>query len=93
MNHKPKKKPSYETPLIMPLTDLSEGSGQVTPNCTFGSGAASRCQNGSSADARCLTGNYAGSVCSQGNSFVPKPANCTSGTGATKKCSIGLSVT
>ena len=93
MTDKSKKKPDYETPLIMPLTDLSEGSGQTGPNCTFGSGASSRCENGSSADSRCLAGNYAGTVCSMGNSFVSKPANCTMGSGATKKCSIGMGVT
>ncbi|MFC1494713.1 hypothetical protein ACFL6W_05485 [Thermodesulfobacteriota bacterium] len=93
MSDKSKKKPPYSTPMIMPLADLSEGSGQVEPNCTFGSSAAARCQNGSSADSRCLSGNYAGAVCSMGNNFVPLPANCKLGNGATKKCSIGLGFT
>ncbi len=89
MNDKSKKKPVYETPVIMPLAGLSEGSGQVVPNCGLGSGASSRCQNGSSASARCIAGNYAVNTCSIGSGVTSPSLNCRDGGLASSRCTLG----
>lgn len=89
MNDKLKKKPVYETPLLMPLADLSEGAGA---NCSTGSGASPRCRNGSSATGHCTTGNTPGSNCYVGNSYSVPAVPCRIGFFPTGSCSWGFGV-
>lgn len=59
-----KKKPKYETPVVLSLGEISAGLGQ---GCTSGSSARGQCGNGNGAIAICRLGADAGAACRIGN--------------------------
>ena len=79
-----KYKKRYETPVIVPLGELSmsrgaqcsTGSVAVTGSCATGHKAAPACNSGGTADASCVSGDNPGQ-------------SCVSGPAAGKNCNAG----
>ena len=67
-----REKPKYESPTLVPLGEMAEGSGA----CTAGSGDTDTCTAGGLAATACTAGGAA-SACSDGIGT----SACTSGTG------------
>jgi hypothetical protein len=77
-------KPTYQTPVVMPLGELAKGEGQ---SCHSG-GSASNCSVGGNASNNCNTGSTAGNRCA----FGQTPGSCRLGLGAALGCRIGFGV-
>ena len=69
---KKNKKPSYETPVILPLGELAKGQGAV---CRVGSVPTGQCADGGGVppSVPCTTGGRAGGSCSNGPNFPGAP--------------------
>lgn len=81
MSKNTSSKPIYETPVAIPLGDLSKVTGvsaachsgaQAQGSCHYGTSAGASCHTGGAAShASCHSGNYPGSTCNTGTSPQP----------------------
>jgi hypothetical protein len=79
------KKPKYQPPVLMPLGEMSTGSGQ----CANGSGAAGHCDPvGNSPEAQCKAGVIGARQCMNGTAAV---RHCKVGHAARRECQCGNS--
>jgi hypothetical protein len=74
MSRDKKEKPTYQTPVVMPLGELAKGEGA---SCHSG-GSASNCSIGGTASNNCNVGRTAGNRCGTGS----RASNCKIGMSA-----------
>ena len=63
MSDDKKGKPTYQTPVVMPLGELAKGEGAT---CQTGGSASNRCRSGGTASQRCMIGSVASGWCGSG---------------------------
>jgi len=61
-----RKKPSYGTPVIIPLGELVRGSGNCSPGSAPSSGGG-QCKSGITADGQCAAGTIPAKKCNTGS--------------------------